>query len=128
MLSFFVFLLLRPDDPADPYQGERDQDMSIAPPPDNPTLKGTRRRVPNAAAHRLYDSWTTLLPTLVDALVAFMSNSMGLSPPPQVGHITGQCTDGMHERKTSNIACLVSWGPFCLRWRAHSLQIVLSSM
>ena len=31
---------------------------------------------------------------------------MGLLPPPQAGDITAQCTDGMHERKTSNIACL----------------------
>jgi hypothetical protein len=98
--------LLFRSDPPDPYQGERDEGMGIAPPPDNPTLKEPRRRVPNAAAHRLYDSWTTLLPTLTDALITFASNSMGLSPPPQVGHITTQCTDGMHERKTSNIACL----------------------
>ena len=80
--------------------------MTVAPPPDNPTPKRHRRRVPNAESHRLYDSWITLLPTLADSLMAFMSNSMGCLPPPQVGRIIAHCTDGTHEMRTLNIACL----------------------
>ena len=67
----FVFLFVVfpfcPD--PDPRQLE---DMTVTPPPDNPTLKRHWRRVPNAESHRLYNSWITL-PTLANSLMAFMS-------------------------------------------------------
>jgi hypothetical protein len=64
-----------------------------------------RRRHPTNAKKRLYESWKTLLPDLLDPLLVYLSSSMGRLAP-VAGDIAQSCSDPRHDPKTSKILCL----------------------
>lgn len=74
-------------------------------PNDNNESPRARRILPDDVAYSLYDKWKLVLPRLVDALLAFVSNSTGrvLSPPTT---FQTTCTKPGCRRKTHKILCL----------------------
>ena len=67
--------------------------------------KRPRRVVPDAAAHRLYNNWLSLIPTLVDDYLAYMQQTQGrLGRSPALD--TSSCSDGICPVKEFTIQCL----------------------
>lgn len=64
-----------------------------------------KRLTPNQATQNLYDSWRLLLPTLVDDLLAYTSDSVGSVVKHVEGELHGECTTGCIS-KVSKITCL----------------------
>jgi hypothetical protein len=74
--------------------------------PTPPPLNTERRRHPTNAKKRLYESWKTLLPDLLDPLLVYLSSSMGRLQAPVAGDIAQSCSDPRHDAKTSKVLCL----------------------
>ena len=83
-----------------------DSDHHINRPPTPSPPNTERRRQPMNAKKRLYESWNTLLPDLLNPLLVYLSSSMGRLLAPVAGDIARSCSDPRHDPKTSKILCL----------------------
>ncbi|KII90983.1 hypothetical protein PLICRDRAFT_67778, partial [Plicaturopsis crispa FD-325 SS-3] len=62
--------------------------------------------LPDAEANRLYASWKSLTPSLVESLLHYTNRTMSKAVVPVGDHIYGECLRGCMEVKSSDILCL----------------------
>jgi hypothetical protein len=79
-----------------------DVDMTVI---DTSPEKSRRRIVPNTEASRLYSSWKALIPSLVDPLLQFISDSMGCVISP-ASNLYCECTRQDCVAKTTSMTCI----------------------
>jgi hypothetical protein len=80
-------------------------DPNGSPHPNDRTPKTKRRVLPDAAALKLYQSWKSLLPSLVNSCLAYTTTSMGHLVQ-TVANVRTSCSNMQCTTKATQITCL----------------------
>jgi hypothetical protein len=99
-------------DPDDQWVDEEPLPAIITQPPDDPrpitTPNKTRRIAPDQAAIDLYAKWQALIPSLIEPLLAYTSDSIGKAARAVAADFEGSCKGSISscERKEAVLQCL----------------------